>query len=160
MVEPVAQMDEGPDDYWEDTGDHRYESDRYKEDAKETIRSLFQESPDAVFYLRQLEVKLEKKFFHWVTARAVRELLEVGFLGTTEEALRGATRIHFLFRRAHRYHRRQVSEALAIVREYSQPEIARACGLQAETLFLNALAGEGFVVKGRNTRTASKCIRR
>ena len=40
---------------------------------------------------------------------------------------------------------------MSVVQEYSSPEVAIACGRQAEILFLNALALKGFLAHGSNT---------
>jgi len=49
------------------------------DEAKEAIEKVVKSAGPAVFYSRQLEVRLEREFFHWVTNRAVRELIDEGF---------------------------------------------------------------------------------
>lgn len=41
------------------------------ERAKAEIKAYFDEHRSAVFFMKQLSVKYEKRFFHWVTGRAV-----------------------------------------------------------------------------------------
>jgi hypothetical protein len=43
---------------------------------EEILVDLFLKDPDWVFYQRQIEVRYERKFFHWITAKALNELAE------------------------------------------------------------------------------------
>ncbi len=92
----------------------------------------------------------EKQFFHWVTARAVSSLLKDEALGTELAPIEGATKARFVFSKKHRYYRRQIDKTLAIIRQYSRPEIAVACGEQADTLFCHGLLKRGFVLAGED----------
>lgn len=132
---------------WEGGGEWE---DEYVEDAKGRLRAFFTERSQEVFYLKQLEVIFEKQFFHWVTARAVSSLLEDEALGTELAPIEGATRARFVFSRKHRYYRRQIDKTLAIIRQYSRPEIASACGEQADTLFCHGLLKRGFALAGED----------
>lgn len=134
----------------EDDRDWDQEADSYVAAARDELREIFADTTK-VQYLRQLEVKLERKFFHWVTARAVNSLLREGTLASSEEQLTEKTKAKFIFHRKNRYHRRRIKEALSVVQQYSRPEVARACGRQAEVLFLNALSVRGFAGHGSNT---------
>ncbi len=51
------------------------------QEAKSVIKQLFKDNPREVFYVKQLQVRLEKKFYHWITGFAIRELVEERFLG-------------------------------------------------------------------------------
>jgi hypothetical protein len=123
------------------------------EEAKTVIKRFFEEEKRAVVYLKQLQVRFEKQFFHWVTGFAVGELVESGFL--TEEMVpfggSANTRAKFIFRPGHRFRKRQIQSAIEVVAAYSRPDIGRACGQQAEVLFANALLKEGFRWRGQNT---------
>lgn len=127
------------------TRDHKID------EAKEVLQELFEKEKRRVFYMRQLEVRYERRFFHWITARAINELLEERTLRYERVPLRGPTEVKFIFNRTHRYYMRQITEAIKVIREYSDPGIATACGRQAEVLFLNALAIKGFVPRDENT---------
>lgn len=98
--------------------------DPYIRAAKERLRSLFREQPDGVFYLKQLEVLLERDFFHWVIVSAVNELLAEGSLKSEEVPLFGPTRLKIIVAKNNRYYRRAIANMVSIVREYSAPEIA------------------------------------
>lgn len=126
--------------------------DAYVEDAKAALTGFFAERTGEVFYLKQLEVLFEKRFFHWITAKAANQLIADEVLRAEERPLLKGTRVKFVFHRSHRYYRRQVNRSLSIIREYSRPGIARACGRQAEVLFLHGLASRGFLPVGEETR--------
>jgi hypothetical protein len=46
--------------------------------ARARILAHFEDNPETVFYSRQLEVIFEREYFHWVTNRALRRLVEEG----------------------------------------------------------------------------------
>jgi len=81
----------------------------------------------------------------------VNELVAGEVLRAEEVPLLGATRVKFVFNRRHRYYKREIKKCVEVVRQYSTPDIAIACGRQAEVLFFNALVGRGFSAKGQNT---------
>jgi hypothetical protein len=118
--------------------------------AKDELKNFFKEHAEEVFYLKQLEVRFENTYYHWITAKAINELIREGYLGCTEKPLGEKTRVKFVFAKSYRYYRRQLNEMLKIIKQYSNPEIAFACGRQAEVLFLNALAHRGFLSHGEN----------
>ncbi len=66
--------DEEPEDY------QQPEPDEYFLEAQKDIKSLYEDDRDGVFYIRQLQVKFEEKYFHWVTNNAVMGLLKTGYL--------------------------------------------------------------------------------
>lgn len=136
-------MDE--EDTWSSDDESRGWEDSYRAAAKDAIEALLDERAREVFYLKQLEVLLEKDYFHWVTAAAMKELVDEGRIGSVVEPMGPGTRVRFLFNRSHRYHRRQLGQYLDIIREYSQPRVAMGCGEQAEVLFTKALARRGFM---------------
>jgi hypothetical protein len=125
--------------------------DKKVDEAKEALTAFFEKNNEDVYYMQQLEVFFEKPFFHWITSTAINELIDEGLLNFEGLPLLGATSIKFVFNKGHRYYRRQIKEKLQIVREYSAPAIAGACGRQAEVLFFNALAHRGFLSHGQNT---------
>lgn len=133
---------------WEGGGEWE---DEYVEDAKAALRAFFTERCQEVFYVKQLQVLFEKPFFHWVTARALSALVKEGLVRPEVVPLEGETKAKFIFDRRHRYYKRQIDRSLAIIREYSRPEIAAACGEQADILFSHGLMKRGFVLVGEDT---------
>lgn len=129
----------------------RYPRDKAVDQAKEELEEFFRANDEDVFYMQQLEVFFEKQFFHWITAKAINELIRQGRLKAEEQPLLGATRVKFVSSKRHRYNKLQIREKLRVVREYSNPVIASGCGRQAEVLFFNALTARGFVCHGQDT---------
>lgn len=121
------------------------------DEAKIELQRFFNENAEEVFYIKQIEVLHEKKFFHWIISRAINELISEDKLKSEFEILLGKTRVKFIFNKKYRYYKRDLKKKIEIIRKYSQPEIAKACGRQAEVLFLNALTLKGFRVLGENT---------
>jgi hypothetical protein len=65
-------MDE---DYFEDDPGLEQERDHKVDEVKlELMATLFDKSPQSVFYERQIQVLYEDKFFHWITGKALHEL--------------------------------------------------------------------------------------
>jgi len=124
--------------------------DKKVEEAKHELKMFFEQNKQEVFYLKQLEVRFEKKYFHWITSRAINELLEEDKIRAEEIPLAAWTKVKFLFNKRHMYYKRQIKEAIEIIRDYSSPTIASACGRQAEMLFFNALAHRGFKSLGHD----------
>lgn len=122
--------------------------------AKEAIRQLLAERDREVFHGRQVEIILERQFFHWITDFALGELVEEGEVGSeTVELEKGSrVRVKFVFAPMHRYRKRQIKRAIEVIRDYSRPEVARACGVQAELLFKLALVKRGFALRAEDAR--------
>lgn len=127
-----------------------YSRDVKIDEARTAVKESFNENNDRVFYMKQLEVLFEKQFFHWITGKAINELIAEGTLRAEEVPLLKETKVKFVFNRSHRYYKREIRKCVEVVRQYSTPEIAIACGRQAEVLFFNALVAEGFLAKGQN----------
>jgi len=147
------------EDYWEnDYGEPDYdelaaepERDYKIDQAKEKLKGFFSQHNRDIFYMKQLEVRHEKQFFHWITANATNELIDEGVLGHAMVPLEGPTRVKFVFDRTHRYYKRQIRRSLEVIRQYANHNISWACGRQAEMLFLHGLTITRFVVGGQNT---------
>lgn len=118
--------------------------------AKDDLELFFEQNAGTVFYLMQLEVMFEKKHYHWIVAKAVSELVREGRIKAKVLPLQKGASVKFLFSPRHRYWKRQAAASLAVIREYSDPAIAGACGEQADMLFFNALANRGFVSHGQD----------
>lgn len=104
-----------------------------------------------VYYGRQLEVLLERDFFHWITKKALNELAQTGRIRLHEERT-GLFAAHFYTTVSHRYPRRQIREMLALIAEFSDPAFTRALGDQGEILADAGFAHIGFRVRARNVR--------
>ncbi|MBU1999432.1 MAG: hypothetical protein KKE64_08085 [Candidatus Omnitrophica bacterium] len=128
-----------------------YKPELYKPDvfflqAKEDIKSLYEEDRGKVFYIRQLQVKFEKKYFHWITYNAIKSLISEKYLKSVPVPVTSSgTEIQFLVHYSNRYPKRDINESTKIIVEYSQDNITRSCGHRAEDLFALALAGRRFI---------------
>lgn len=138
------------EDILEEEWKEEYPRDIKIDEAREELVKFFTEKNENVFYMQQLEVFLEKQFFHWITAKAINELIADDFLRSEVVPLRGATKIKFVFNKKHRYNKREIKKNIEVVQEYSDPTIAMACGRQAEVLFFNALTSKGFRPVGQD----------
>lgn len=137
------------DDYdlYEEPAEYeQYLPDAYFEAAQAEIRDLYRQNKDSVFYLRQLQVKFEKKYFHWVTNNALIGLLKIRYLKDQRIAApRRGTSTRYFFHRSNRYPKRAMNRLEKVIRGYSQDSVTRGCGHRAEDLFCNALALHGFM---------------
>lgn len=122
------------------------------DEAKARISTLFGDNPERVFYGRQIEVLLEKAYFHWITSRALRELVEEGTLKSETMALREGLHAKFYWAKGNRYWRRKANEIRKLIVEYSDPKFTKALGVQGELLFDAALPTVGFMPKGKDVR--------
>jgi len=77
LVKPTIKKAMDYEDYsgWDNDGD---EEDSYEQDVREKLIEFFEKNQKKVFFSRQLEVKLEDNYFHWITNRAIRALIVDG----------------------------------------------------------------------------------
>jgi len=148
------------------------------DEAKEVLLAYFHGNPLKVFYERQLVVMFEQArrerpymagqgFFHWITVRALHELIDEGGIRSvtlpraepvTDAAIRGeqeivaGPRIRFFWLRRARYVARQAEAIRRLVTQFSRTEFGRALGQQGEAMFDVALPTKGFMPKAWNTR--------
>ncbi len=125
---------------------------RYVDAAKAEILKLINERPKDVFYERQFQVFFEKRFFHWITARAADELAQDGVIESEFLPLPAGGPARFFFSKQLRYWRRKARESVKLISRYSEPAFTQAVGHQAEMLFDAALARAGFLPVATETR--------
>jgi len=107
---------------------------------------------------QKLEVRHEDEFFHWVTNRALRQLIEWGDLESEWRKLSFGGNIHLVWHKSNRYYRREAKKVIELVEEYSAPNVAGAIGLHGEAMALDGFARLEFVLKGRNTKSYKKRV--
>ena len=83
------------------------------ERAVEELRRFIEARREVVFFARQLEVLHERQFFHWITNRAVRHLLDLGEVRGERRDLRTGGTIHLIWHRSFRYYRRLTARVVA-----------------------------------------------
>ena len=120
-------------------------------EAAETLAKFFDRHRARVFFSRQVEVLHEGEWFHWVTNRALEDLQVANLIRTEERQLRTGTKLILMWHRRYRYYRRDAARLVALVEEYSDPNIGGALGLHGESLVLEGFARNQFVMLGRNT---------
>ncbi len=122
------------------------------DEAKGKVRDLFRKQPERVFYQRQVEVLLEKDLFHWITVRALGELIEERAIRTELAPLGGGEqKIKFLWAPRLRYWKREAQRIEGLVLEISR--LGRAIGAHGETMFDAALPRFGFMPRGQKVRS-------
>ncbi|MCX5919049.1 MAG: hypothetical protein NTX30_20530 [Deltaproteobacteria bacterium] len=126
--------------------------DPIESEAKTVIKSFFEMHMKEVFFSRQVEVIHEDQFFHWITNRAIRDLVAEGVILGEKRKLRNGGPISLLWHRSYRFYKRSADKVIALVEKYSDPEIGESIGLHGETMVLEAFARSEFLMKGRNIR--------
>ena len=121
--------------------------------ARVQLIAFFEEHRDGVFFSRQLEVRFEDQFFHWITNRAIGDLVRQGAVRMEARDLADGGTIHVLWHRSNRYHRRQANRLVRLVDEYSAPNIGASLGRHGELLVLEAFARGRFLMEGQEVRT-------
>lgn len=120
-------------------------------DARKVLRAFFEERREDVFSSRQVEVRFESTFFHWITNRALRELVEEGLVRTETRRLRFGGDVKLVWHRANRFNRRRAKEVVELIEAYSDPAVGGSLGLHGEAMVLEGFARLRFVLEGRGT---------
>lgn len=124
-----------------------------QEEAREHLRTFFEKNKGQVFFSKQLEVRNEHRYFHWITYRAIRELEDEGLLNGEWRKLPGASSVRLLWHKSFRYYKREANRIASIVNEYANPNISASIGLHGELMVLEAFARSEFVMRGRDVRS-------
>ncbi|MEW5817612.1 MAG: hypothetical protein AB1798_19715 [Spirochaetota bacterium] len=124
--------------------------DAYFKQALQDITDLYEKDKSKVYFTRQLQVQLEKKYFHWITDDALRYLHRTDKLRLIKERLSEETPLHLYIHPSNRYPKRAIKEIKKLVMEYSTELVTRSCGHRAELLFGNSLMMNGFRLLGQN----------
>jgi len=138
---------ESPEDY-----EPEWQADPYFLQAQEEIKELYEENRRNVFYIRQLQVRFEKKYFHWITNNAIIGLYKIKYLKDYRIGKRKGASTRYFVHRSNRYPLRQIGKIEELIEEYSQDHITRSCGHRAEDLFVNALAKHKFMPMASKVR--------
>lgn len=96
--------------------------DRKIDEAKSALMDRYfgDETKEEVYYGRQLEIWLEKEFFHWITKKALNELAQEGKVGF-DRVSRGNVVAHFYRPRRYRYPRRRIAQIADLIGRFSHP---------------------------------------
>lgn len=115
------------EDFVEPSGNER-EPDAQEDRARAALERFFDGRRESVFFSRQLEVQNEGEWYHWITNRALRELIGRGVIGTEVRPLGTGGTIHLMWNKRHRYYRRDARKVVQLVEEYSDPNIGGRIG--------------------------------
>jgi hypothetical protein len=124
--------------------------DDFQKAASEDVRKLFRDNSERVFYSRQVEVMLEKKYFHWVTNRVLRTLAEQRVINREVRTFAWGGSITLYWNSSYRFYRREASKVIDIVESYSKDSITSAIGQHCELLVVEGFAKIQFVNLGRS----------
>jgi len=131
----------------------KWQRDPKVDPAKDDLRTWFKDKPATIFYGRQIEVIFEKKYFHWITHKALRELTTEGTVSSEIRTTENGNKIRLYWSKENRYPKRAIGRLVEEVEQHSKPDITRAIGNHAETLFGFAGARAGFGVIGPNVKS-------
>lgn len=144
---------DGSDFFDEPDDDEEKPRDEAIDEAKPFLMfDLFDAHPEGVYYERQIEVIYEKRFFHWIIAKALHELRDERKINSALLPLTGQVRIRFYWSKTNRYWKRDAERIRKLVAEYSAPQFTKAIGDHGETMFDAALPTAGFMPKGKKVR--------
>jgi hypothetical protein len=124
--------------------------DKFEEAAIEEVQTLFNENKKRVFYGRQVEVMLENRFFHWITSRALRDLVERRIIKKEIAKLKWGGNITLYWHPTFRYYKSAAKKVVEIVEKYSLDKIGSSIGHHCELLVVEGFAKLGFLLRGRN----------
>lgn len=134
--------------------------DRREREAVQELRAFFESHREDVFFSRQLEVRYEDDYFHWVTNRALRELRDKGVVLGESRSLTAGGSVNLLWDRRYRFYRRSATRLVKLVEEYADPNVGGAVGLHGELMVLEGFAKCEFVMRGRNTQELDGRVQR
>jgi hypothetical protein len=132
--------------------------DPQEKEASAALSSFFEANRAAVFFSRQLEVRNEDKWYHWITNRALRALVKRGVIRSETRKLKTGGTLNLMWHRSYRYYRRDAARVVGLVEEYADPNIGGAVGLNGELMVLEGFARRQFVMRGRNTRSFGETV--
>lgn len=126
--------------YDEEPDDEERPRDVKIDEAKLAIMEIFEREPQRVFYSVQIETRLERDYFHWITNKGLRELASEGKIKFEPRHVGGTQRVHFYTHPTYRYFRREAKKLEGVVTQLYDPDFTRAVGHYCEMLLDSALA--------------------
>lgn len=116
--------------------------------ARARLLAYFEDNLEAVFYSRQLEVIFEKEYFHWVTNRALRRLVEERRIISEPRKLDIGSELKLLWHNKYRFYKRSATNVFNLVNRYTNAATDGTLGLQGEHLMLAAFARGKYMLTG------------
>jgi hypothetical protein len=147
----------GPDEEYEEYGRDEAIDAAQRHSTKSFFKTRRNEKP--FFYVMQLEVMFERKHYHWITYKAIDELVDEGSLADDikpliqeDEPRPGSPKVRFIFHPSCRSTTRQINRKLTLIRRFSAEDVSRGAGRFAGILFSRGLMMNGFTYVGENLR--------
>lgn len=128
-------------------------SDSEEDKARARLLAHFVDHPESVFYSRQLEVLFEREYFHWVTNRALRKLIEQGHVVMESRRLDIGSEIKLVWHKGFRFYKRAATEVFNLVNRYTNSATDGTLGMQGEHLILAAFARRQFLLIGEEANS-------
>jgi hypothetical protein len=117
--------------------------------ARDHLKQLFEESPARLYYSTQIETSCERKFFHWITGKALLELANEKQIQRLTVRIQEQG-INFYASRKHRYIQRELKVMRRVLERLFDPEFTHAIGRHGELMFDAALGRFGFRAEAKN----------
>jgi hypothetical protein len=137
-------------DFDDDYVDAPPSSDETQVEARDHLRQFFDKNREEVFFSRQIEVRNEGEYFHWITNRAIHDLEGEGSIRSEWRKLSTGTSIKLVWHKGYRFYKRSAGQLVNLVEEYSDPNIGASLGLPGETMVLEGFARTQFVMVSRD----------
>lgn len=127
--------------------------DKYQKLARKDLSEFFrkEENKNKVFYSRQLEIIFEDRYYHWITNRALRDLIELGDIISEPYKLKNAGKVNLVWKKSFRYYKRSAKEIAELIDSYSHPNLSADIGIRGEMLALEGFTMNGYNLLGRET---------
>lgn len=123
------------------------------DEALPRVLQMFRDSPTQVFYSTQIETRLERDYFHWITNKALSELGNGGKLQRMTEVVQGRG-VNFYAHPTLRYWRREQQRLQKLLEKMFDPDFTHAVGRHGEMMFDSALSRHGFMLQpGRDLKS-------
>lgn len=114
--------------------------------ARARLLAYFVDNDASVFYSRQLEVLFEDEYFHWITNRALRNLIAEGKVRREQKQLGIGSTLNLVWHSKLRFAKRAASEVHRLVDQYTTAATDGTLGMQGEHLVLAAFARRQYVL--------------
>ena len=131
--------------YW---GEEAISKDSFQQDAYSEIKEFLNLNVLKVYYGRQIEVLFEDKYFHWITNRVLRQLVNERVILVESRNLKWGGSVNLYWHKTNRYFKREASKVVNLIERYSLDKIGSAVGRHGEHLALEGFAKLGFVLLG------------
>jgi hypothetical protein len=128
-----------------------YSSDPAFLSCKADLRKFFKRKRTP-YYLTQLEVLFEKRYFHWITYRAIKSLVSDGYLDDRVFPTKYGSSVIFVFRPPSDDQNRQrvlsahINSKLKLIESFSEPQFTAIIGRHLQYLFKSELRANQFTI--------------